>query len=137
MGPTTYFIDSGWDILLQGGINHGDHSMDDFLASLNIHSYHLLLFLNLSPLCVHLLFRHDAERKLSGLIFSKRKGLPYSCCIQLQKLWDMFGKCLAVSVEERNLLVEQALLQHYEVGYTIQMSVYSKKKLYLLIKKVF
>ena len=116
MGPESYFIDNVWELILEGDINCEDHTMTDFLAGLSMQSYHLLLFFNISPLCVHLLFKHDAEKKLSGLIFSRRNGLSSNCCIHLQKLWDVLGKGFAVSCEEKNLLVEQTLLQHYEVG---------------------
>ena len=70
---------------------------------------------------MHLLVERGAERKLAGKIISHNECVRFDCVFQLRKLWKVIKKCIAVSSEERDLLIEQILIQHFEVRTYILM----------------
>ena len=121
VGSNTYFLDTGLEVTKDGFVKHQDHILSSFHGGLTIHSHHLLLLLNLGALCVHIIFKMKADRKLTGLLISEKETICNDCAVQLRQLWDCFGNSLSLSLEESNMLVEHTLIQHYKVCMVITM----------------
>ena len=115
VGPSTYFLDTGLEVTQEGFIKHQDHIVTSHHGGLTVHSHHLLLLLNLGALCVHMIFKMRADEKLMGRLVSEKANAGNDCFFQLRRLWDCFGNCLSLSLEECSVLVERTLIQHYKV----------------------
>jgi hypothetical protein len=126
VGSNTYFLDTGLEVTKDGFVKHQDHILSSFHGGLTIHSHHLLLLLNLGALCVHMIFKMKADRKLTGLLISEKETVCNDCVVQLRRLWDCFGNSLSLSLEESNMLVEHTLIQHYKIMSAAENSMIGK-----------
>ena len=85
-------------------------------GTLSLHSLYLLLWVNFASFSVALLTQQNAEEAMTGTVFSEMRNLRHYCAYQVTKLWHLLRDGLAVSDDERSLLVKNCLNQLFEVG---------------------
>ena len=135
VGSATQFYDQGV-VLTEDGL-YAQHSYLEHVTrgTLSLHSLYLLLWANFAAFSVALLTQHDAEQKLTGKIFSDSLSLRQHCASQLQKMWMHIQKGLAISNDERAVLVHGCFKQFFEVYYVI--TVYCMLSLLCMLSLTF
>ena len=116
VGPSYQFYDQGVELTDEGLYCHHDYTKHATRGTLSLHSLYLLLWANFAAFCTALLFQSEAEDKLVGNVFSESvEPVRQYCVSQLHQLWGHLRNSLAISDEERLLLVRGCLNQLFEV----------------------
>ena len=118
VGPESQFYDLGVELTEEGLYAQHNYLQHATRGTLSLHSCYLLLWTNFAAFCVCLLTQREAEQKLSGHILSDSLSTRSYCASQLQKLWAHLRNGLAISDDERLLLVKGCLNQFFEVNDT-------------------
>jgi hypothetical protein len=85
-------------------------------GTLSLQSLYLLLWSNVSSLCVGLLTDVDSETKLIGHLFPEYFTIRSYCMKQLKSLWNHLSVTVGISCEERSFLVSRSMWNLLQVS---------------------
>ena len=116
MGPNALFYDQGVKLIHDNSFGHHDYLQNNTHGNLSLYSFYLLLWMNFIAFCIHMFIFRNAEENLCGTIFSTNVNIRHFCVSQVQDLWIHLRHCLANSSEERAVLVDFFLINHFDVS---------------------
>ena len=82
---------------------------------LNLHSFYLLLFVNLGAFCMALLTQPHAEERMRGTVISQKWPFRNYCTVTLQAVWKHMRSSLHLTLEKQSYLISQSLRQFLKV----------------------
>lgn len=133
VGSATQFYDQGVELTEDGLYAQHSYLTHVTRGTLSLHSLYVLLWANFAAFSVALLTQYDTEQKLTGTVFSDSLPLRQHCASQLQKMWTHIQKGLAISDDERAVLVHGCFRQFFEVyGITYTCTLNFVSRVYAL-----